>query len=250
MPLLHPARTLPQGDVRMMAGTSAQFAGGALATAVAQAREEASQRTEVPGPPGTDPTYARGALVVAAVAPGMAPVLGGRVGIGSRFEGGLATTGRAARVDIRRAFAMSDAADFSMGLGASAPFYGGDSGSLPNVDLAKLRGYGVDLPLLVGWESQAGLYKVWAGGRAGYDRVSLENVSSDPRPGVPGPGIGLKTDRFWAGGVLGLMVGFRHLHVALEVQAAYVALDGTYNENAVKLSGFSLTPATALSWEF
>ena len=71
-PLLHPARTLSQGDVRMMAGMSAQFAGGDLASSIAGARERAAQQT-VPGAPEQDPVYASGALVAAAVAPGMAP---------------------------------------------------------------------------------------------------------------------------------------------------------------------------------
>lgn len=249
-PLLHPARTLARGDVRAQAGMSAHFAAGDLSKSMADAREVAAQNPVVPRGPGSDPVYARGALVSAAVSPGVAPFVAARTGVGASFEGGLGYTGRAVRIDLRRSFALSDTTDLSLGLGISAPLYGRDTGSLPNVDLSKLRGYGADVPILVGWESTASLYKVWAGARGGYEHVSLENVSSDPRPGVPLGGIPLDADRFWAGGVLGLAVGFRSLHVAIELQAAYTSIRGTYNENTERVSGFSLTPATALGWDF
>lgn len=249
-PLLHPARTLPAGDVRAQAGLSARFAAGGLSTAAAAARDEAATQPIVPSTAGNDTTYAKGALVAAAVAPGMAPFVGARVGVGSAFEGGLAYTGRGVRIDLRRGFALSDETDLSIGLGLSAPFYGRDPGSLPNVDLSKLRGYGGDVPLLVGWESMAGLYKVWAGLRGGYEHVSIENVSSDPRPGVPAGGIPLDADRFYGGGVVGLSVGFRAVHVALELQAAYESVHGTYDGTTGTVSGVALTPATALGWLF
>jgi hypothetical protein len=249
-PLLHPARTLPQGEVRAAAGMSAQFATGDLSQAITTARADAAGRPPGPVSPGSDPAYANGALVAAAVAPGVAPFVGARVGVGSAFEGGLSYTGRGARVDLRRSFPLSPATDFSIGVGLSAPFYGGDSGSLPNVDLSKLRGYGGDLPILFGWESTAGLYKVWAGARGGYEHVSLENLTSDPRPGVPAPGIPLEGDKFWAGAVVGVAVGLRHIHVATELQAAYIWLDGSYNGSGAKVSGLGLTPATAFTWDF
>lgn len=228
---------------------SAQFAGGDLSTAMATARERASRQPEVPTG-NADPLYARGALVAAALAPGVAPFAAARVGVGAGFEGGIGYTGRAVRLDLRRAFTLSEASDLSIGLGVAAPLYGRDAGSLPNVDLSKLRGYGADLPILVGWESAAGLYKVWAGGRGGFERVSLENVSTDPRPGVTDGGIPLSAERFWASGVAGLAVGFRSLHVALELQAAYVTVRGSYDGTTQSVSGFSLTPATALGWDF
>ena len=237
---------------------SAQFAGGDLASAIAGAREQASRQPAglAAGTGGTggtgsaDPVYARGALVAAAVAPGIAPFAAARVGVGASFEGGLGYTGRSVRLDLRRSFALSDATDLSIGAGASAPLYGRDAGSLPNVDLSRLRGYGADLPVLVGWESAAGLYRLWAGARGGFEHVSIENVSSDPRPGVTDGGIPLDANRFWLGAVAGLAVGFRSLHVALELQAASINVSGSYDGTSQTVSGFSLTPATALGWDF
>ena len=125
---------------------------------------------------------------------------------------------------MRKSIDVKDVS-FSGGVGLSVPFYGRQQGgTLPNVDVASLRGYGADVPLLVGWESAAGLYKVWAGARGGWEHVTIGNVSTEPRP--PGPGITLEADRFFAGGVLGLAVGFRHVHVGLELNAAYSFVSG------------------------
>ena len=33
------------------------------------------------------------------------------------------------------------------------------------------HGYGADVPVLVGWESQAGLYMLWGGLRAGWEHI-------------------------------------------------------------------------------
>lgn len=250
MPLLHPARTLPRGDVRAATGMSAQFATGDLAGALASAREEAATRGAALGANGPDATYPKGALVAAAVAPGLAPFAAARVGVGASFEGGLGYTGRGVRVDVRRGFPLSDEVDLSVGLGGSAPLYGRDAGSLPDVDLSKLRGYGADLPLLVGWESAGGLYRAWAGGRAGLEHVSLENATSDPRPGQAPIATPLEVDRYWGGFVIGAAVGFRTVHVAIELDGAYQTLRGTYAGMKGDVSGFSLSPATALTWDF
>lgn len=248
-PLLHPARTLPRGEVRAAGGLSGQIAVGSAAEDLRAARAQAAADPGVPGDPGTNPDYAKGALVAASIAPGLAPFVSGRVGLGATSEGGIAYTGRGARIDVRKSIDAGDVS-YSAGLGLSVPFYGRQQGGmLPNVDLASVRGYGADLPLLIGWESAAGLYKVWAGARGGWEHVAIATVTSEPRPALPGS-ITLSADRFYAGGVLGLAVGFRHVHVGLELNAAYSLVSGTYNANDVKVSGVALTPASAVWWTF
>src|SRR5690348_2139515 len=134
-PLLHPARTLPTGDVRVAGGVSANVATGSLGNDLKLARDIAARDPQAPGAPGTNPEYAKGALVAAAVAPGLAPFVGARVGVGNNFEGGLAYTGRGIRVDMRRGFDDGNVT-YSVGLGLSAALLGRQQGSdLPNVDL-------------------------------------------------------------------------------------------------------------------
>src|SRR5260221_5373882 len=49
-PLLHPAKTLPTGDVRAAAGFSANVATGHAADALRSARDEAAEDPNAPGP--------------------------------------------------------------------------------------------------------------------------------------------------------------------------------------------------------
>jgi len=250
-PLLHPARTLASGDVRVAGGVSANVAAGSLGEDLRVAREIAARDPQAPGPPGSNPAYAKGALVAAAVAPGLAPFVAGRVGVGNRFEGGLAYSGRAVRADLRRSF-DDGKWSFSAGLGLSVALYGRQQGSeLPNVQLGSLRGYGGDIPLLVGWESTGGLYKLWGGARGGFERYIVETLTSEPKDVTIGQSpLRLEANRYWGGAVLGIATGFRHVHVALEVSLAYQVVSGSYAGNDVTVQGLTVAPASALWWTF
>jgi hypothetical protein len=251
-PLLHPARALPQGDIRVAAGFSAHAAAGEAADALKNARNQAAtQPNEVPGAPGTNEPYAEGALALAAIGPGIAPFVGGRVGVGDNYEGGIAYTGRGARIDMRKAW-DSGRVSFSVGAAMRGVFYGRQTGAtIPAVDLSQLRGYGADVPLLVGWESTGGLYRGWLGLRGGWDHVRIEQISSEPKsPMLGSPPTGLVANRYFGGALVGLAVGFRHVHVALELEATYQVIDGRYNATEATLSGISLTPASAIWWTF
>ena len=251
-PLLHPARTLPTGEIRAATGISANVAAGSLGDDLRNARDLAARDPRAPGDPGTNPGYAKGALVAAAIAPGLAPFVGARVGVGNGFEGGITYTGRAVRADMRRGF-DDKKWTFSAGLGLTAALYGRQQGNsdLPNVDLGALHGYGADVPLLVGWESTGGVYKLWGGARAGFEHDVVENLTSEPKTVTLGNApIHLDANRFYGGGVVGAATGLGHVHVALEFSAAYQSVTGTYNENHVTVRGVTLAPATALWWTF
>ena len=234
-----------------MAGMSAEAPVGALASNLNDARNDAANNPNTIPPPG-DQTYAKGALVAAAVAPGLAPFVGARVGVGGGLEGGVAYTGRAARIDFRKSWDLSLATSVSVGAGLTVPFYGRQSGAtLANVDLSSLHGYGFDVPVLIGWESSGGLYRLYGGLRGGFEYDSISNVSTEPKAnplgGVP---ISLSGTRYFGAAVVGMAAGFRHVHVALELDSAYQFIDGSYNATNVKVSGVSLSPATALWWDF
>ena len=253
-PLLHPARTLPLGEVRAAGGVSANVAPGSLGSELRAARDIATRDTTgttSPGAPGTNPQYARGALVSAAIGPGLAPFVSARVGVGNHVEGGLAYTGRGVRVDMRRSFESGHWA-LSLGAGGTAELYGRQRGTdLPNVDLAQLHGYGVDVPILAGWDSDNGLYRIWFGPRGGYEHVIVDTLTSEPTASLSNAQqVRLSAKHWFAGGVFGLATGFNHIHVALEAQLAYQVVSGTYNGNDETVKGISITPATALWWTF
>jgi hypothetical protein len=250
-PLLHSARALPTGDVRATLGLSANVAGGGLGADLRRAKEIAAQNPNTPGPAGSNPDYAKGALVAAAVSPGVAPFVAARVGVGNRFDAGLAYTGRAVRIDARRSF-DSGRYSLSIGAGGTAALYGRQSGSeLSGVDMGSLHGYGADVPILVGWQSAGALYQVWTGVRGGFEHDTISEVTSEPKSVTIGtPPLGLSADRFYGGGVLGIATGLRHIHVALEVAGYYENVSGAFNGTNVKTQGFTVIPATALWWTF
>jgi hypothetical protein len=250
---LHPARTLPVGDLRVTSGVSANVAAGSLADDLRKARELAVTSPQTaPGDPGTNPAYAKGAIVAAAVAPGLAPFVAARVGIGNEYEGGLGYTGRGVRADVRRGFDLDRSWTISVGAGGSAALYGRQQGSdLPAVDLGALHGYGADVPVIAGWQSAGGLYMAWFGVRGGFERDVVETLTSEPKPQTAQNGpIHLDATRFWGGGLVGIATGFRHVHVAIELDAAFQTATGSYNDNHVTVRGVTLAPATALWWTF
>jgi hypothetical protein len=242
---LHPARALTGGEVRVATGVAAHLAPGSFAKDLSAARGTAGQRVDAA-------TFAKGALVAAAVAPGLSPFVGARVGIGQGFEGGLTYTGRAVRGDVRRAIDRGRVS-YSAGLGLTAALYGRpqSENDLPNVDLAAIHGYGVDVPLLVGWESAAGLYQVWGGIRGGFERNVIEPLTSEPKAVTLGfAPARLEANRYWGGGVVGLATGFHHVHVALELSVAYTAVNGSYAGTDASIGGVTLGPASAVWWSF
>jgi hypothetical protein len=246
LPLLHPARTLPAGEVRAAAGLSANFALGGFASAMRDATADAASH---PGAPGSDPIYAKGALVAASVGAGVAPFAAARVGIGAQAEGGLAYTGRGVRADVRRSFYLTETWSLSLGAGGSAVLYGHqEEGTLPDVDLGSLHGWGADVPVLVGYESAGDIYMLWLGARGGWEHVDISAAASATPIGASP--IALSATRFWGGPLVGVAVGFRHVHVAVELDASYATVSGDYNGSHVQVGGISMAPASALWWRF
>jgi hypothetical protein len=251
-PLLHPAQTLPKGEMRIAGGLSANAVAGGSASALTAARNEAA--ADVNGTTLNDPSFVKGALVAAAIGPGVAPFVAARVGMWDHFEGGLAYTGRGVRADVRRSFALSQdgAWALSLGVGGSGALYGNVQGTtLPGVDLSDLRGWGADVPILVGYQSEGGLYMMWLGVRGGWEHDQIANVTSEPKAVSLGyPPVGLSGEKYWGGGVLGVATGFRHLHVALEIDANATYVTGSFGGTQASIVGAAISPATALWWDF
>ncbi len=250
-PLLHPARTLPRGDVRAGGGLSAELAPGTLREELGRARSLASALEAGDSSAPSREAYAKGALVAASVAPGIAPFVGARVGLGSAFEAGLAYTGRGLRGDVRRALDWGPYT-LSVGLGLSSALYGRQGSTpLPGVDLGALRGYGADVPVLVGWQSPDETYALWFGPRAGLEWVRIETLTTEPRPTRLGAQpIALDAMRWYAGAVAGMSMGSHRLRVALEARLAYHDVTGSFDGSSVSVSGLTLTPASALWLSF
>ena len=250
-PLLHPAQVLAPGDVRVVGGIAARAVVGGLGDELKAASNEAAAFQQQGTTPSIDSTYAAGALVAAAVAPDLSPAVGARVGVGGEFEGGILYTGRGVRADLRRAFRLGAKPTpwaLSIGLGLDAAFVGREEHQLQGVDGQNLFGFGGDVPVLLGWRSTAGLYYAWIGARFGYEHDVIRAPGSENPPTVAA--AELVGDRFSIGGLVGVAIGFRHVHVALELEADYANVSGSFGNVSARVDGLALTPASALWVDF
>jgi hypothetical protein len=237
--MLHPAHVLPPGQIMVGAGLSGEVGLGKI-------------------PPGTPQVQQNwGSLESLALGPGVAPWAAARVGLPEFSEAGLTYAGRSARVDVRHAFPIGPGGKtaLSVGLGASviAPMLPG--GTNPTGVL----GGGGDLPILIGWRSAADIFSFWFGPRAGFEVFTGQVQMSDFGGG--NPRFDVTGHQFYAGLTAGARVGFRHVHLAIEVNASYHAANGSFTlavpdpgvssgATPGAVQQLSITPAGALEVSF
>jgi hypothetical protein len=243
VPLLHPAHALPAGKTSFGAGISDRFVLGSERSSLDYARE----RTVDAAPAAGDARYTRGVLVAIAEGPALAPWASARVGISGSNEVGLSFTGPALRADARHAFDWGATA-FSAGVGVTGRGFGHSALDLPATDLNRVNGFGLDIPLLFGYRTDADLISVWAGLRGAYDHWS---GSIDLEPGADST---LSATRLSAGPIVGLAVGVAPIYVAAELELDYSHVTGTVDQPSehddAAISGWSLRPAGALIGKF
>ncbi len=262
-PLLHPAHTMPEGDVSFAAGTSGRLTLGGLRDAEDQLDTAGATRGGATTPNERN-GFVKGTLSRFVVAPGVAPFIAARAGLGHHNEAGLTYSGRAFRLDGRHAFEWPNLA-LSIGVMATGALArpgdqpphevgeqpGGDTG-LRSVTLASLNGYGLELPVLFGYRSSADVVKLWTGLRAGFEHDSA-NISLVEAPDTL-LGSTAVAMRWWGGGLVGFSVGLAPIEVRVEVDAAYESVHGHLLTQSGELSGdvagWSLTPAMAISANF
>jgi len=221
VPLLHPAHVLSPGKVTLGAGLSGQPVLRAL-----------------PSAPETDEGQAEVLLQERTIAPAVAPWVGARIGFAGSNEAGLTYAGNAVRLDARHAFTLSKSVALSAGLGGQVILAGRKrEGEEPSA----LSGGGLDIPLLVGWTSTGGLYSGWIGPRAGISWVQGSMGVAGADAPLPLSGRDVRV-----GLVAGLRVGFRHVHVALEIGGDWHSVAGSLGDADVSFGQISLTPAGAL----
>jgi hypothetical protein len=180
----------------------------------------------------------------------MSPVVSARVGLGAHAEGGVAFMGRAVRVDLRRSVSILPHWTLSAGIGGSGILGGSDEVDA-EADLSRLRGGGVDVPVFVGYESDGGLYAAWLGVRGGWEQATEDDVRSEAAAAQsPLPPLSLTARRLWGGGLVGFAVGFRHVHVAMELDVSYASVLGDIGATHVDVAGLTVCPASAVWWRF
>lgn len=223
MPLMHPAKTLPAGEVQLGAGVAGQLTGVS-----------------------TSGDLNSSALDELAVAPGVAPWASGRVGISGDNEGQISYSGRSVRAGFRHAFPVGPL-HLSAGVGGNALL----PRALDDNDVTKAFGGGADVPLILGWSSTADLYSVWGGARGGFNILSGQVLPSRvDAASIEGDNIPFKGRSWFMGGLVGASVGFRTFHATLEVDVSYLRADGTFGEEEVGLDQLVISPGGAFNVSF
>lgn len=241
VPLLHSVHALAPGKTALALGVSDRFALGDEKNAL----DYAQQRP--PGAPPGDARYARGVVVALVEGPAVAPYAAARIGIPGANEAGLSYSGQAVRADARHAFEWEQSA-LSAGLGVTGRGLGQSPLDLPGTELDKARGFGVDLPLLYGYRTDADLISVWAGLRGSLDHWSGDVSLDELQP------YKLSANRLAAGPVLGLAIGLPPLWVAAELEVDYAHVTGSLARPGARydanVDGWSVRPAGALIAKF
>ncbi len=254
MPQLHPAKPLASGSVEMAAGLSSDLALGEThqriregrATEPAQAAEEMQR-------------FADGAFRQALLAPGLAPWLSGRVGISGNNEAQLSYSGRRIRLGFRHALPL-DELWLSFGAGAASVHARGAGHEPPAGPGLKgfdwrADGWGVDLPLSIGWQSQGEIVALWGGLRLGFERLGGEFSYASPTAPVDEGPIEASGQRLFGGACVGLSAGVAPLRVKAElsvVQSWAQAEMELENQPAIdrNFNGLSVSPGAAIGLEF
>lgn len=235
-PLLHPAHVLPPGHASFGGGVSGQIALRPLA---------APQAPQASGP--NQPSE----LHDLAVAPGVAPWGAGRIGFAGDNEAGITYAGHTLRVDARHAFSIGKNAAISVGLGADAVLR--RSGTIGDgADASSVYGGGADIPVIIGVRSASDLYSLWFGPRLGFDIMSGRLQWGDPTMPTL---YDVLAKHFYGGLTAGVRVGFRHIHLAIELDGTYHHADGSFTTagqttpkqvTSTNVQQISLTPSGAL----
>jgi hypothetical protein len=227
VPLLHGAHPLDPGEVSVGAGISGQRVRGPVATRIRAGQDDDGE------PETADATV--GAVLLSTQAPSLAPWVSSRMGIGQRSDAGLTFTGREVRLDARRAWPLGAwAVSAGAGLGAvlsRQSHVAEDSEADRRVRANTQVGFGLDVPVLVGWQSSPDVVQAWTGVRGGYERLSGNLVYAPDDRGSASSSIDATARRWYVGPVLGLAVGVEPVWVAFELAAAYQSIRGDLRES-------------------
>jgi hypothetical protein len=241
VPLLHTVHALPPGRTAFAVGVSDRFLLGDAHHTLEAAEQPIS------GSPPQDTRRARGVLVTLAEGPAVAPYAAARVGIPGTNEAGLSYSGQALRGDLRHAFEWDQSA-LSAGLGVTGRFGQTSVDLPPGADLSGAHGVGVDLPILLGYRTDADLISVWGGLRGSFDHWS-GTVSLDPSAAFE-----LDGSRVALGPIFGMALGLPPFWVSAELELDYAHITGTLDRPGTRYdahsNGWSARPAGALIAKF
>jgi len=253
MPLLAEPRLIREGEVRFQAGAAAATPIAGDGDAIRAGRD----RLAAPEVVGDDrPTTE---LVLPAVAagfaarPGVAPVTRATMALSRQVEANLHFSGRDAHAGGRYLLwearsADAGAATFSVGLDGHALLQGRSTDSYINATSETVRGFGAAVPMILGWQSDAGLLIAYFGAIVGYERITAKILTQQPDNTFTSRGMTL--GRLHVTGTLGVGVGFRRVRVIVELGVRRDGIAAELGEVSRNVDIWSLTPAFSAGFNF
>lgn len=169
-------------------------------------------------------------------ASGVVPVVAARYGLAHHLDLGIGASGTTVRAELRREHVLLEDSTRPSFVYGVAPYVGLVEGRGP--DGGRATRFGLDLPVTYAVEL-GGLYEVWLGVRAGAEGVRGQLGADGVREDV-------RAQKVYGGALFGVGLGFRRLHVLLELTAAYELWWGSHGATPLDRGGFVLTPAFAL----
>jgi hypothetical protein len=172
---------------------------------------------------------------------GVVPVGAFRIGVGS-IELGAIVAGTSGRLELRAGGALSGIAHWHIGAALGAGYRRADpQTSALGDELGAVEGHHLGLLVPVGiGASLGGVFELWGTLRLGADRLE-----GWVQPGRFGEAWALR-----AGLAVGLGVGFRRVHVLLELPVDVEYVSGQLAGIPLERSGLALTPTAALRLRF
>ncbi|GAB4213141.1 MAG: hypothetical protein OHK0013_36720 [Sandaracinaceae bacterium] len=213
LPSFAGSRTTPDGRVDVALGMAARIPTGDLA------RDDGLMALAGPG--------------------GIAPAGAVRVGLSRELDLGIVVSGAAGRAELRYGGRFGQ---LRAHLGVAG--FGGYATTRVDVMGAQGAGWraGAFVPLTLAFDV-AGILEAWLGARFALERVE----------GALGPSDSHADTRAWgirAGGVVGLALGFRRVHLLAELAVDGEWWSGRTADVALERAGVALTPAFAVRARF
>lgn len=214
IPSFSGARTTPDGRVDLLAGMSARVPTGDLSSGEAMS-------LAAPG--------------------GIAPAGAVRVGVSRELDLGLVVSAASGRAELRYGETVG-----SVRLHAGIAGFGGYAVTDPDANGAQGSGWraGAFVPLTLGFDV-AGILEAWVGARFAFERVEGQLGPTSMTMNATSSAWGVR-----GGGVVGLALGFRRVHVLAELAVDGEWWSGQLAGVSFERSGASLTPAFGVRIRF
>lgn len=251
-PMLAEPRIVREGDVRFQVGAAAVAPVGGDLAAVRAGRERLDAPEVVNDDPATTQALLPAIAIGFAARPGVAPVMRATMSLSKDLEANVHYSGRDAHVGARyllweRRSEDAGALTLSIGGDGHALLRGRPQDGYINATSETVRGWGVAVPAILGYQSDAGLFIAYVGALVGYERISA-TILYQKASAVASHDLTL--GRLHVTGTAGIGVGFRRVRVILELGVRRDSIAAKLGDETRNVGLISLTPAFALGINF